>query len=381
MLHCLQGDPSIQLQSITSMLSSAAHFSGKAEVAALASRVQQGLLFKSVGRAFIDGRAHAEADLSCTSSAAEVRECWHLSAESHSPLAMDGLLPLAALHAAAVVAAPGLSQQTQHRAAPDQEGGTLLSARSQSARWSAPQLSALVNRLQDSHHPSSASAAEHSPPGRPERARPPSRLASGSMAQPEHEREGEVAPGKTQGPGCISAAAPAHALLSCLTAEARTFLTSDPVPFANAEAPLQDAAPRMPSAADGRSGEAAAAEAASRLHDEQQRGAGTAMKQGAGALLDRARSVTRQLQMKGRNSSELRRQRFMRAEAVASVRDIQVHIAGLIDVSPAFFLDFTQAISDMQESICCSATRTTGGVQSSGHAGSPAADVWATEEP
>ena len=339
MLHCLQGDPSIQLQSITSMLSSAAHLSGRPEVAALASRVQQGLLFKSVGRAFIDGRAHAEADSSRTSSAAEVRECWHLSAESHSLLVMDGLLPLAALHAAAVVAAPGLSRQSQHRAAPDQEVGTLLSGRSQSARWSAPQLSALVNRLQDSHHPSSAAAAEHSQPGRPERARPPSRLASGSMAQPEHRREGELAAGKTRGPGCIPAAAPAHALLSCLTAEARTFLTSNPVPFANAEGPLQDAAPRMPSAAEGRSGEAAAAEAASRLHDEHQRGAGTAMKQGAGALLDRARSVTRQLQMKGRNSSELKRQHHLRAEAVASVRDIQVHIAGLIDVSPASSLN------------------------------------------
>ena len=103
----------------------------------------------------------------------------------------------------------------------------------------------------------------------------------------------------------------------------------------------------------GRSREAAAAEAASRLHEEHQRGAGTAVKQGAGALLDRARSVTRQLQMKGRNSSELKRQRFMRAEAVASVRDIQVHIAGLIDVSPASFLNFSQASHDLQESICC----------------------------
>ena len=43
----------------------------------------------------------------------------------------------------------------------------------------------------------------------------------------------------------------------------------------------------------------------------------------------------------------------MRAEAVASVRDIQVHIAGLIDVSPASFLNFSQASHDLQESICC----------------------------
>ena len=110
------------------------------------------------------------------------------------------------------------------------------------------------------------------------------------------------------------AAAPAHALLSCLTAEARTFLTSDPVPFANSEAPLQDAAPRIPLAVNGRSSEAAAAGAAGRLHGEHQRSAGPAMKLGAGGLLDKAR--------------------VMRAEAVSSVRDIQIHIAGLIDVSP-----------------------------------------------
>ena len=365
-LRCLQGDPSFQLQSITSMLSSAAHFSGKADVAALASCVQQGLLFKSVGRAFIDGRAHAEADSPCTSSAAEVRECWHLSAESHSLLVMDGLLPLVALHAAAVIAVPSLSQEIQHKETPDQKFGALVSARSQSARWSAPQLSALVNRLQDSHHPSSASAAEHSQHERSERARPQSRLALGNMAQPEHQRGGEPAQGKAQGPGCISAAAPAHALLSCLTAEARTFLTSDPVPFANAEAPLQDAAPKVPPAASGRSGQAAAAEAASRLHDEHQRSTGTAMKQGAGAFLDRARSMTRQLQMKSKNSAELKRQRFMRAAAVASVRDIQVHIAGLIDVSPALCSNLTQATLDLRESIWCSGPHTTGGGQSSG---------------
>ena len=55
---------------------------------------------------------------------------------------------------------------------------------------------------------------------------------------------------------------------------------------------------------------------------------------GARGLLDKARVMTRQLQMKSKNSLELKRQRFMRAEAVASVRDIQIHIAGLIDVSP-----------------------------------------------
>ncbi len=72
-----------------------------------------------------------------------------------------------------------------------------------------------------------------------------------SMAQPEHQgseerhsRQGVL--GKLY----IAAAAPAHALLCCITAHARTFLTADPMPFANAEAPLQDAAPAPRPAAE-----------------------------------------------------------------------------------------------------------------------------------
>ncbi len=51
------------------------------------------------------------------------------------------------------------------------------------------------------------------------------------------------------------------------------------------------------------------------------------------ALLNKAKSVARQLQLPGRLRSDLARSRIMSAE-VASVRDIQIHIAGLIDVSP-----------------------------------------------
>ena len=117
---------------MAALLTSAARFLGKPEVAALASRVQQGLMFKSVGRGFIDGQAHAEPEAAHASSAAEVRECWHLRAEDHSRLVTESLLPLASLHAAAVMAAPSIRQLSEGA------GSDIASSTStQAAKWSA----------------------------------------------------------------------------------------------------------------------------------------------------------------------------------------------------------------------------------------------------
>ena len=311
---------------MAALLTSAARFSGKPEVAALASRVQQGLMFKSVGRGFINGQAHAEPEAAHASSAAEVRECWHLRAEDHSRLVTESLLPLASLHAAAVMTAPSIRHLSEGA-----ESDIASSKSTQAAKWSAPQLSQLVNRL-DTQNSSSASQAGQQAHVRNARPRPQSRLAMRSMAQSEHQgNEGAIA-GKGSGASFIAAAAPAHALLSCIIAHARTFLTADPMPFANAEAPLQDSAPASRPAAEHRNGEAAVTQATSRLQEGQQQSIGAASKQSGVALLNKAKSVARQLQLPGRLRSD-QKSRIISAE-IASVRDIQIHIAGLIDVSP-----------------------------------------------
>ena len=311
---------------MTALLTSAARFLGKPEVAALASRVQQGLMFKSVGRGFIDGQAHAEPEAAHASSAAEVRECWHLRAEDHSRLVTESLLPLASLHAAAVMAAPSIRQLSEGA------GSDIASSTStQAAKWSAPQLSQLVNRL-DTQNSSSASQAGEQAHVRIARPRPQSRLAMRSMAQPEDQGSAGATASKGSGASYSAAAAPAHALLSCITAHARTFLTADPMPFANAEAPLQDSAPASRPPAEQSNGEAAVTQASGRLQEGPQQSTGAASKQSGVALFNKAKSVARQLQIPGRLRSD-QKSRIMSAE-VASVRDIQIHIAGLIDVSP-----------------------------------------------
>ena len=326
-LQYLQGNPEVELQKVAALLTSAARFSGKVDVAALASRVQQGLMFRSVGRGFINGQAHAEQAAPQAPSAPEVRECWHLSAEDHSHLVVDSLLPLASMHAAAVIGVPSISQQSEHF-----ESGDVSSKPTQAAKWSAPQLSQLVNRLDTQISTSASQAGEQIHP-RSARPRPHSRLAMRSMAQPEHHDSGSTITGKESRGLYIPAAAPAHALLSCITAHARTFLTADPMPFANAEAPLQNATTAPRPAAERRNGEAAATRPSRRPQEESQQSAGAAPKQSSVALLNKAKSVARQLQLPGRQRSDLPRSRIMSTE-VASVRDIQIHIAGLIDVSP-----------------------------------------------
>ena len=323
----MQGNPEVELRKVAALLTSAARFSGKSEVAALASRVQQGLMFKSVGRGFIDGQAHAEPEAAHASSAAEVRECWHLRAEDHSHLVTESLLPLASLHAVAVMGAPSIRQLSGIAESEDASSTSI-----QAAKWSAPQLSQLVNRL-DTQNSASASQAGQQAHGRNARPRPQSRLAMRSMAQPEHQGSEGVIAGRVSGAGYMAAAEPAHALLSCITAHARTFLTADPMPFANAEAPLQDSAPASRPAAERSNGEAAPAQASSRLQEGPQQSTGAAAKQSGVALLNKAKSVARQLQLPGRQRSNLQKSRIMSAE-VASVRDIQIHVAGLIDVSP-----------------------------------------------
>lgn len=324
--HHLQGNPEAQLQEVAALLTSAARFSGKPEVAALASRVQQGLMFKSVGRGFIDGQTHAELEAPHAPSAAKVRECWHLRAEDHSHFVTESLLPLASLHAAAVMSAPSIRQLREH-ADPDRVSGNPA----QAAKWSAPQLSQLVHRL-DTQNPVTANQAEEQAHVRSARPRAQSRLAMRSMSQHEHQSSEDATASKGSGATYIAAAAPAHALLSCITAHARTFLTSDPMPFANAEAPLQGAATASRSAAERSTGKAAVP-ASHSLQDKHQQNTGAAPKQSGVALLNKAKSVALHLQLPGRQRSDLQRSRVMSAE-VASVRDIQIHIAGVIDVSP-----------------------------------------------
>ena len=318
------------------LLTGAAHFSSKPEVTALASRVLQGLMFKSVGRGFINGQAHADPESPHASSAPEVRECWHLSAEDHSLLVTESLLPLAGLHAAAVLSAPGIVQQAERGEAAPHGTSQSLGKPAQPAKWSAPQLSQLVHRL-DAHGASSALQTGDHLHAKGVRPRPQTRLAMRSAAQPELQgSEGSAAAARDIRAGCIAAAAPAHALLSCLTAEARMFLTADPMPFANAEAPLQNAARSGRLSPKKSPGDSSVSGEFSRLQEEDQqqhRSSGSAQpKQAGGALLSKARSMARQLQLPGRHRSELQRPRIMRAE-VATVREIQIHIAGLIDVS------------------------------------------------
>ena len=262
-------------------------------------------------------------------------ECWHLTAEEHSSLVTECLLPLCRLHAPGCMHAASIflrhnTQPASSAGASEQSDNAAHHAPAAVAGWRAPQLSQLVNRL------GSDAAASPSQPASVETHLPPkallgSRLAVlgppigvGSSAQHDNAYGLESVSQQMY----IAEAMPAHALLSCLTAHPRTVLTADMLPFANAELPLGKPLPELghrdvddSSVRDGAGSEAAS----------------TADTETTPDFLDRAISMAQKLKIQRRGKRAPTRQRLLRAEA-ASLQAIQSHIAALIEVCAAVIM-------------------------------------------
>lgn len=262
-------------------------------------------------------------------------ECWHLTAEEHSSLVTECLLPLCRLHAAGCMHAASIflrhnAEPASSAGASEQSDDAAPRAAAAVAGWRAPQLAQLVNRL-GPHAPASPSQ-----PGPTEAPLPPkallgSRLAvlappTGVSSSSHHDSaNGEESFSQQQ---YIAAAVPAHALLSCLMAHPRTVLTADPLPFANAETPLGKLLSELGhrDVDDGSVRDGAGSEAAS-----------TAGSDTTQDFLDRAISMAQKLKIQRRGKRAPTRQCLLQAEA-ASLQTIQSHIAALIEVSAAVFL-------------------------------------------
>ena len=251
-------------------------------------------------------------------------ECWHLTAEEHSLLVTECLLPICRVHAPATMhAASILRRQDAHPANPAGSAERAEAMPKASVPgWRAPQLSQLVDRL----GPESA-AASNSQPANNSGGPQATKMLRGSrlavLGPATHASSGTQPPAGDE-PGCnleeqyIAAAVPAHALLSCLMARPRTVLTADPLPFANAETPLRD----PPAHRDADDGTGAGSDAAS----------STAGSEAKPDFLDKAISMAGRLKIQRKGKRAPTRQRLLQAEA-ADLQTIQSHIAALIEVS------------------------------------------------
>lgn len=262
-------------------------------------------------------------------------ECWHLTAEEHSSLVTECLLPLCRVHALGCMHAASIF--VRHNAEPASSAGASEQSDYAAPRapaavpgWRAPQLAQLVNRL------GSHAAASMSQPGPTEAPLPPkallgSRLAvlgppTGVSSSSQHDNaNGQESVLQQE---YIAAAIPAHALLSCLTAHPRTVLTADPLPFANAETPLGKPLSELGhrDADDGSVRDGAGSEAASNADSDATQD-----------FLDRAIAMAQKLKIQRRGKRTPTRQRLLRADA-ASLHTIQSQIAASIEVSAAVMM-------------------------------------------
>ncbi|BDA40960.1 hypothetical protein COCOBI_01-6140 [Coccomyxa sp. Obi] len=329
----MQGDPGPRLLQVAGLLTAAASTSSSAAVAAMAASVVHGIMFTSVCRGFISGQGHsADADLPEARGTTEVIECWHLTAEEHSSLVSECLLPLCRLHAPGCMHAASIF--VRHKAEPASSAGASEQSDDAAPRapapaavagWRAPQLAQLVNRL------GPHAAASPLQPGPAEAPLPPKALLGSRLAVlgPPTEVSSSSQHDNANGQDYfsqqqyIAAAVPAHILLSCLMAHPRTVLTADPLPFANAETPLGKPLSEL-GLRDGDDG--------SVRDGEGSEAASTADSEATQDFLDRAISMAQKLKIQRRGKRAPTRQRLLRAEA-ASLQTIQSQIAASVEDS------------------------------------------------
>lgn len=266
----------------------------------------------------------------------QVSECWHLTAEDHSQLAADCLLPLARLQARAALAAPAVlqasdsapSSQPAVPAPPGLQGQPPAhhSGGGAAHKWAAPQLSQLVDRL--GSHAAATTSGLASASGAPLHQR--SRLAV--LAPAQAAGEGGDGGNAARNDGCAPAAVPARVLLACLARPPRAVLTAQPLLFANAEAPMREpdqeplAAPPRDLDIDAPSPSSSAGGGADAENPRAAEGGG------APDFLDRARSVAQRLTSRGRKGAGAQPRAWK--SAVADASTIHAHIAALIQVCP-----------------------------------------------
>ncbi|KAK9841839.1 hypothetical protein WJX81_006512 [Elliptochloris bilobata] len=304
----VQGGPGPRLMRVAALLTAAAQLSGSAAAAAVAAQAIQGLTFTSVCRGFVTAGGEAPSGApSQRSNTVEVIECWHLLPEQHSALLSDCLLPLASAHAPAACRGAVLSAPPGSDAA----APGAPAAGSHAAKWRAPQLSQLVDRLGAPGRPLRGSSSLQSGFSHLEAPQEAAESSEPDVCAAQESLRGADNTGQYH-----AAAVPLRVLLGCVCAQPETVLTPEPLPFANAEAPLE--LPPDDPAAEGRGSASVSA-----LHHSLPTGA----EEGA-PLLERARMAAQRLTRRQRSGASAQR----RGDgAPADARTIQAHFASLIE--------------------------------------------------
>jgi hypothetical protein len=128
-------------------------------------------------------------------------------------------------------------------------------------------------------------------------------------------------------------------LVNSLTARPRTALTADPLPFANAEAPLRNLETSALQRSSGRrqeerdgGGDVGSDQDAASVDDSE--GQQSELKQDSPDLMGRAKSLASRLKIQRKSKRTLALQRMLK-EQTTDVQTIQAHLAALIKACPA----------------------------------------------
>ncbi|DBA95921.1 TPA: hypothetical protein ACH3X1_001448 [Trebouxia sp. C0004] len=230
--NLVKADPNPRLLTLGRLLTHGAKLNGSAKAAAVAATAIQHMMLVSVCRGFhtLEGSEEHSSEGSL-----EILECWHLSSDELSSLVRECLLPLAEQHASL-----GLAQSLQAEEIATSKAETNPGPESK-GRWQAPALSSLVSRLAQ-------------PPGKPPQPRSPSwhqpppqaeEVFLDASSDEEDKEAAPVRPGPEAGSQELNlsiysaAAGPFKALLACVEQAPGVLVTLEPLPFANAEGPLQ----------------------------------------------------------------------------------------------------------------------------------------------
>ncbi|KAK9806258.1 hypothetical protein WJX72_007513 [[Myrmecia] bisecta] len=251
----VQGNPGPRIVRCAELLTDAARLNGSAQAAGLAASLIQQLLLASVGqgscaadRGNAAGAFQWEDDEADAAPGSGSTDCWHLTAEEHSMLVLDCLIPLAQVHASfdlAANAGAGLaegSDAASRRSTKTHGASEAAPPPSPTPKWQPPQLSQLVTRLGE--RKSSTGLEAVSLTDSPKRA-PVDKLFAAAEPVPAHAAPAAPAP---QDPAAlahfVAAAAPIRSLILSVCTPPRTLTTPQPLPFANARKPLgADVAP------------------------------------------------------------------------------------------------------------------------------------------
>ncbi|KAL0036203.1 hypothetical protein WJX79_007899 [Trebouxia sp. C0005] len=231
--NLVEADPNPRLLTLGRLLAQGAKLNGSAKAAAVAATAIQHMMLVSVCRGFHTQEGSEEHS---SDGALEILECWHLSYDELSSLVRECLLPLAEQHASL-----GLAQSLQVEGVAASKAETNPGPETK-GRWQAPALSSLVSRLAQplGKPPQPSSPSWRQPPPQADQ-----EVFLDASSDEEDKESAPAGPGPEAGGQELNlsiysaAAGPFRALLACVGQAPGVLVTLEPLPFANAEGPLQ----------------------------------------------------------------------------------------------------------------------------------------------